>query len=441
LDSATSTSPKKRSNVRHSRSFSASEIARNAKRFDIWCSFQGCEEVEFSDLPEDYKVYVGDIFNTRGRLPAEWVDKSSKFYRRMKATSSAEFVAFLMRVNEEYPQLFSNTSSAERNRRLLDEMKSVFFVWERLQRMRSESNDKVSEAEFVSNVYESLRSSALCNSTYKVKLPIGLPQPPPHPQIRTETARILNPKSAVPDSAVFVPEKDIRKLSLAADSAFKQLRRSRLTGSAARGEESFTCQSTPCVQLSRTPGFRFVSSFWEDKKPGHSLLEDAYRQNRMSTAAAVRHLQSLHIKAPVIGLIWSDGRVRAHVDWCASEGQEPLVCTMVRSALFPGLHRDGSGGNVHEWQLDSPSDMIEVFLLIKNIDHWTVNGFLECIERGIADLVDSVLTKGHPYQPWKRVGTLKASRTKEAPAAENSSSQPSAPPPVRRSRRRRSRPS
>jgi solute carrier family 25 (mitochondrial carnitine/acylcarnitine transporter), member 20/29 len=114
---------------------------------------------------------------------------------------------------------------------------------------------------------------------------------------------------------------------------------------------------------------------------------------------------------------------------------------MVRSALFPGLHRDGSGGNVHEWQLDSPSDMIEVFLLIKNIDHWTVNGFLECIERGIADLVDSVLTKGHPYQPWKRVGTLKASRTKEAPAAENSSSQPSAPPPVRRSRRRRSRPS
>jgi hypothetical protein len=70
----------------------------------------------------------------------------------MKATSSAEFVAFLMRVNEEYPQLFSNTSSAERNRRLLDEMKSVFFVWERLQRMRSESNDKVSEAEFVSNV-------------------------------------------------------------------------------------------------------------------------------------------------------------------------------------------------------------------------------------------------------------------------------------------------
>jgi solute carrier family 25 (mitochondrial carnitine/acylcarnitine transporter), member 20/29 len=162
----------------------------------------------------------------------------------------------------------------------------------------------------------------------RVKLPIGLPQPPPHPQIRTETARILNPKSAVPDSAVFVPEKDIRKLSLAADSAFKQLRRSRLTGSAARGEESFTCQSTPCVQLSRTPGFRFVSSFWEDKKPGHSLLEDAYRQNRMSTAAAVRHLQSLHIKAPVIGLIWSDGRVRAHVDWCASEGQEPLVCTV-----------------------------------------------------------------------------------------------------------------
>lgn len=83
--------------------------------------------------------------------------------------------------------------------------------------------------------------------------------------------------------------------------------------------------------------------------------------------------------------------------------------------------------------------MIEVFLLIRNIDHWTLNGFLKCVEAGITDLVDSVLVKGRPYQPWKRVGTFKSPRAKEAHATENSSSQPSAPPKVPRSTRRRAR--
>jgi len=146
--------------------------------------------------------------------------------------------------------------------------------------------------------------------------------------IRSQTVRILNAKSVVPDGAVFVPEGAIRKLSLTADSTFKRLRRSGMTGSAARGEESFACQSTPSVQLPRTPGFQFVSTFWEDKKPVHSMLEDAYRQNRMSTAAAVRHLHSLHVKAPICGLVWSNESVRAHVDWCVSKGQEPPVRAM-----------------------------------------------------------------------------------------------------------------
>ena len=167
----------------------------------------------------------------------------------------------------------------------------------------------------------------------RAKWPICLPQPPAHRQIRAQSIRILNAKSVIPDGAVFVPEKAVRQLSLAAESAFKQLRRSGLTGTAARGEESFACQSTPCVQLPRTPGFQFASAFWEDKKPVHSMLEDAYRQNRMATAAAVRHLHSLHVKAPVFGLVWSDGSVRAHVDWCVSNEQEPPVRTMATVAL------------------------------------------------------------------------------------------------------------
>lgn len=162
-------------------------------------------------------------------------------------------------------------------------------------------------------------------SSFRSKWPIGLPQPPAHRQIRAQSIRILNAKSVVPDGAVFVPEKSIQKLSLAAESAFKKLKRSEHTGSAARGEESFACQSTPSVQLPRTSGFQFASCFWEDKKPVHSMLDGAYRQNRMATAAAVRHLHSLRVKAPVFGLVWSDGNVRGHVDWCVSKGQEPPV--------------------------------------------------------------------------------------------------------------------
>lgn len=274
--------------------------------------------------------------------------------------------------------------------------------------------------------------------------------------------RILNAKSVIPDGAVFVPEKSLQKLSLAAESAFKKLKRSALTGSAARGEVSFACQSTPSVKLPRTSGFQFASSFWEDKKPVHNMLDDAYRQNRMSTAAAVRHLHSLHVKAPVFGLVWSDGSVRAHVDWCVNKGQEPPVCTMstflkkrsqlssssvvqqiVRSAMFPGPRGDngrGEGNDAHEWNLEKPAHIIQVFLLIKNIDHWTVNEFLKCVEVGITDLVDSVFVKGCPYQPWKRVGKFKSPATKDARATDISISQPSAQPtiPLRRRRVRKS---
>ncbi len=83
------------------------------------------------------------VFTTQGLLPKAWVDP---------ATSSPEFVNFLSKAHEEYPQLFSKASSSRTNRRLLDEMRVVFFAWERLQRMRSESKDRVFEADFVSNV-------------------------------------------------------------------------------------------------------------------------------------------------------------------------------------------------------------------------------------------------------------------------------------------------
>jgi hypothetical protein len=154
---------------------------------------------------------------------------------------------------------------------------------------------------------------------------ISLPQPIHTSNLEPLSARILNAKSAIPDCAVMIPADKIRSLSHSARSPFKVLKSHpavATAGSASRGS-SFRFQSTPCAQLPDTPGFEVASSFWEDKKPVHQLLEDAYRQNRMATASAVRHLRSLHVKAPIFGLIWANGTVRAHVDWC-NVGKGPV---------------------------------------------------------------------------------------------------------------------
>lgn len=81
-------------------------------------------------------------------------------------------------------------------------------------------------------------------------------------------------------------------------------------------DNAFRYQATPCVQVQQTAGFEFVSAFCEDKKPGAESLDHAYRQNRMACSSALRHLDSLNIMAPVFGLLWASGKVKAHVDWC-----------------------------------------------------------------------------------------------------------------------------
>jgi len=157
---------------------------------------------------------------------------------------------------------------------------------------------------------------------------MSLPQPLLRSNLSSQALRILNAKTVVPDCAIFLPAVVVRPLSHSAKSPFKVIKgqaSGAKIGSPSRGS-SFRFQSTPRAQLPDTPGFEFVSSIWEDKKPVHQMLEDAYRQNRMATASAVRHLHSLRIKAPVIGLVWSHGTVRAHVDWCKVEEGKSLVC-------------------------------------------------------------------------------------------------------------------
>lgn len=63
-----------------------------------------------------------------------------------------EFVEFLSKAQRECPWLFSKDIPARDNCRLLDEMRAVFLSWEHLGKVQTETKDKASEADFVSNV-------------------------------------------------------------------------------------------------------------------------------------------------------------------------------------------------------------------------------------------------------------------------------------------------
>jgi hypothetical protein len=247
-----------------------------------------------------------------------------------------------------------------------------------------------------------------------------------------------------------IPWAAISSLSLSKDSPFQVLKRHPnvvKSGNVSKCS-SFRFQSTPLVAPPEMPAFQFCSSFWEDKKPVHQMLEDAYRQNRMSTTAAVRHLHSHHVNAPVFGLVWASGTVRAHVDWwSASEGKnKPPI---VYSAPYRVEDRGEGTVTFHEWQLNKAADIAEVFFLIENIDHWTMNGFCERAIKGVKDLEESVVKKDEPYMPWKRrVGDLTAAPKASAAQKENNnanistsatSSAQSTPPPKPRSRPNRRR--
>ena len=74
------------------------------------------------------------------------------------------------------------------------------------------------------------------------------------------------------------------------------------------------------------------------------------------------------------------------------------------SAPFPGHGKTDPAKDVdafHEWDLDRPSDILQVFLLMKNIDAWTAGGFVEKVEKGIKQLVKQV-ENGGQYRPWKK---------------------------------------
>lgn len=72
------------------------------------------------------------------------------------------------------------------------------------------------------------------------------------------------------------------------------------------------------------------------------------------------------------------------------------------SAPYPGPEGD-SGPVFHEWNLDRPSDMLQVYFLLRNIDTWTSTGFRERVTAGVEDFSKGIYQGEQEYTPWKCV--------------------------------------
>ena len=50
-------------------------IARNVKFFETWCSYNGLEQVAFSDLSNAFRTDALSVFDVKGKLPETLVDR------------------------------------------------------------------------------------------------------------------------------------------------------------------------------------------------------------------------------------------------------------------------------------------------------------------------------------------------------------------------------
>jgi solute carrier family 25 (mitochondrial carnitine/acylcarnitine transporter), member 20/29 len=111
---------------------------------------------------------------------------------------------------------------------------------------------------------------------------------------------------------------------------------------------------------------------------------------------------------------------------------------MVLSAPYPGSKEDEGSALFHEWQLERPSDILQVHFLIQNIDRWTVGKFRDLVVNGVTTLVGTVVNDGGRYGSWRRCGDIGlgmlARNNKENVRLSTSTSSVSSSPQVKRTR-------
>ena len=93
------------------------------------------------------------------------------------------------------------------------------------------------------------------------------------------------------------------------------------------------------------------------------------------------------------------------------------------SAAYPGARRNGARRAslpFYEWNLRRPSHIIQVYLLHRNLDQWTVTGFQDLVEKGIKNLASEVAAGTRTVIPWR--GRHKASMGSKVDDADPGSS-------------------
>ncbi|KAI0830735.1 hypothetical protein BC628DRAFT_1313124 [Trametes gibbosa] len=388
------------------RCLSASQVAKDPSAFEEWSSFQNCEQASLApDVPPSIEPHTSVVFKLDGHLPSVWLAGKVCF---------PEFLKFLAAAQESSPELFSDVPHDAERRGILRDLQNIFTAWESACRMR-DSSRKWSEADYASGVYGGTESSTQA----RAQCTISLPYPVSRHRITPDAVRILNGKTAKPDGALFIPSRLLAPaLCKGAQSPYNVLhRRSREkkhTSDEASSDASFRCQSTICAKLPDASVFEIASAFWEDKKPSQDELAVAYRQNRMATTAALRQLHALGVHAPVFGLVWAEGSVRAHADWWVvteAGGESVLICSAPYASLSQTDRRRSSA--FHQWNLAEPADIIEVYLLIRNLDRWTAGMFRDTVVADITTLAQRVEAKQTDVVSWVRKGDVAASGARE----------------------------
>ncbi|TBU62073.1 hypothetical protein BD310DRAFT_946134 [Dichomitus squalens] len=415
---------------RKSRCLTASQIAKDSGRFEQWSQYHHLVVGSYhTDIPVHLKQDVEDVFSNFRRLPESWINKDSATYARLQKDLGREFLAFLQSAQDSSPSLFSPKAKRKESQQLLRELQNVFLAFQKLEKLR-DSEKSWTEADYAAQVYNVLRATVGLLSDNRAHCPISLPQPLNEHVVTKKAALNLNARTIRPDGSLFVPRHELAELSESEKSPFNVLAQRRNANNSAShgGASSFKWQSTLCSKLPAQPGFEVASCFWEDKKPEQKELEVAYRQNRMATTAALRQLHALKVEAPIFGLVWAEGTVRAHVDWYKEEdGRFTIV-----SAPYPGPPSKQPVRRkqlFHSWNLADPGHIIEVYLLLRKLDRWTVTGFRDRVVAGIWSLVDEVEKHDGKVVQWRRRSSLgkEVGRTDEREYEPESISSPAKP--------------
>ena len=78
-------------------------------------------------------------------------------------------------------------------------------------------------------------------------------------------------------------------------------------------------------------------------------------------------------------------------------GPDHHIDQIVYSAPYPGEPGQRQSGYFREWRLEQPCDILQVYLLIRNIDMWTVGKFQHRVLTGIQGLANAVKTEKQGY--------------------------------------------